>query len=191
MNSVQIPDPMPILLRASVFAEKAHGTQEYAGHPYSFHLRQVAQVLIDSGFGGDDGLLAAAYLHDVVEDTGVNIAEIKEKFGDRVAELVWACSGFGVNRKERNADIAEKLQRWPGACVLKVADRTANVENGISENHDYCGMYAKEREPFEDLVRDHVPPEMFARLVRAHDRAAEVAAEKRSAGKTINDQPNV
>ncbi|WP_311769627.1 HD domain-containing protein [Listeria rocourtiae] len=74
--------------RASDFAEQAHQMQrrKITGEPYFSHPRNVAHLLRDAGFR--DEVVAAGFLHDVVEDTPVTLDEIRADFGDEVAELV-------------------------------------------------------------------------------------------------------
>ncbi|MDI6861699.1 MAG: bifunctional (p)ppGpp synthetase/guanosine-3',5'-bis(diphosphate) 3'-pyrophosphohydrolase [Caldisericia bacterium] len=70
-----------------LFAKKAHEGQERASHePYILHPLNVALILLD--FNVDFSTLAAAILHDVVEDTNVTIDTIRDKFGKEIASLV-------------------------------------------------------------------------------------------------------
>src|ERR1035437_6863524 len=92
--------------RARVFALLAHGDQRYGAHPYSYHLDAVADICEPYG----ESVQCAAYLHDVVEDTGVGLASIREEFGDLVA----ACVGLltdaaGGTRAERKVITHKKL----------------------------------------------------------------------------------
>lgn len=143
-------------------AIKWHGEQKYGkDKPISYHLGKVEQVLVDFGYDSDVWR-AAAWLHDVVEDTEVGIQHIHLYFGWEVSRLVWAVSGFGHNRAERVQNILTKLRMEPDACILKLADRIANVEEGGKKD-----MYLKEQPAFEHVVRRNVPEEMWARLEKA------------------------
>lgn len=139
----------------------AHGDQRYGKQPYEYHLAKVAQILKDFGYD-DDTWQAAAWLHDVVEDTKTNIQYINLAFGWEVSMLVWAVTGFGATRQERVNNILTKLRGYPNACVLKLADRIANVEESGKKD-----MYLKEQDMFEHVVRRHVPPAMWTRLEEA------------------------
>jgi GTP pyrophosphokinase len=76
-----------ILRRAVSFASRAHaGQRRISGEPYVQHTLAVARTLADLGL--DHETLAAAILHDVVEDTGVSLDDLKQEFGPRIAELV-------------------------------------------------------------------------------------------------------
>ncbi|WP_405493760.1 HD domain-containing protein [Nocardia sp. NBC_00511] len=150
------------------FAEAAHGNQKYGDGPYSDHLSAVRAVLGDFGFGGEFGV--AAWLHDVLEDTAVSRAELESTFGAGVTELVWAVTGVGDTREERNADIYRKIAAHPAAVVVKLADRIANVE--ASAGTRYLAMYQREYPEFRSrlgtfLADDPSISRMWSRLDRA------------------------
>lgn len=152
------------------FAVDAHGDQMYGEHPYSYHLLKVSEVLLDFGYL-EDKWQAAAWLHDVLEDTETSADDISSRFGFEVLNLVWAVTGEGKNRKEKQASIIHKLHALKEACVLKLADRIANLEACICEHNTQgkMSMYYKELPAFEKVVRKHTPPEMWNRLVAAFD----------------------
>ena len=76
-----------LLKRAYDFARKAHTNQKRAsGEEYFIHPCTVAGILIDLGL--DAATVAAAFLHDVIEDTSVSEGDIRKEFGDEVLELV-------------------------------------------------------------------------------------------------------
>ncbi|MEU1204895.1 HD domain-containing protein [Nocardia sp. NPDC005825] len=129
---------------ARCFARAAHGDQKYGGAPYLIHLATVRDVLGDFRFSGDLGV--AAWLHDVLEDTAVTRVELEAAFGAGVAELVWAVTGIGATRAERNQDIYAKIADCPSAVILKLADRIANVE--ASAGTRWFAMYAAEQPAF-------------------------------------------
>ena len=83
---------MTIIERAELFATAAHGAtgqkRKYTDEPYVIHLREVALLVAEHG--GDDAMIAAAWLHDVVEDTAITLDEITAHFGEDVASLVFA-----------------------------------------------------------------------------------------------------
>lgn len=135
---------------ARYYASVKHAGQTYSGDlPYTHHLAAVEAVLRRFGGPGvDDGeMLAAAWLHDVVEDTGTKLKQIEELFGAEVARLVGAVTNEpGENRKVRHALTYPKIREaGPKAVVLKLADRIANVEAGGS----MVKMYRKEYESFK------------------------------------------
>ena len=79
-----------VLDRAIIFAVKAHSGTERRGKGYPYIIHPMEAVEIVSTMTSDQELLAAAALHDTVEDTDVTVDQIREEFGDRVAALVAA-----------------------------------------------------------------------------------------------------
>ena len=81
---------MELVSEASVFATKAHDgmRRKKSQSPYILHPMEAAVIV--GTMTDDQNLIAAAALHDVVEDAGVTLAEIEERFGKRVRELVGA-----------------------------------------------------------------------------------------------------
>ena len=130
------------------YAVRSHEGQFYGNFPYSTHLSDVYDVLIEFGIQ-DSVLLAGAWLHDILEDRDRNYADIKRIADIEVAEVVYAVTDEkGKNRKERH----EKT--WPGilsierAIVLKQADMIANMRRGIREKSRQLQMYRKEYPEF-------------------------------------------
>ena len=153
------------LERAEAFANKKHANQKYGDGPYTIHLRAVVQVLNDFGWRVTD-ILVAGWLHDTIEDTDTTREEIECLFGEQVARLVWACTGVGANRKERNQSIYAKLKECPEGVCLKLADRIPNAENSKANNPSLFEMYKKEYEAFENalLLLDPNITDMWDRL---------------------------
>ncbi|WP_437949554.1 HD domain-containing protein [Sorangium sp. So ce296] len=129
--------------------EERHAGQRYGQHPYCVHLAQVRAVLAAFGHGGALGV--AAWLHDALEDTATTREEIAARFGEDVAALMWAVTGTGRNRKERNRAVYEKIRQHPEAAILKLADRIANAE-ASREHPDKRAMYRSEQEGFEQAL---------------------------------------
>lgn len=150
------------IARARAFAVAAHGDQTYGAFPYVVHLDQVALICRDFWF---DGVLEqVAYLHDVLEDTGVTSLELELEFGASVAEAVALITDTkGETRKERKAKTYERLAgldvtraRWAEgqwALIVKAADRLANVRMCALENNEsMLKMYREEQPEFENAV---------------------------------------
>jgi len=140
---------------AQVFASALHDdrNQIYEGKPYSFHLEQVVDNII--GYDViDKDILAAGWLHDCVEDTGVGLATIRNLFGERIASLVDAVTDAkGPDRKTRKALTYPKILAVPGATVIKLADRMANIRFAIATgNKRQIKMYQKEFPEFHDKL---------------------------------------
>src|SRR5215216_4911254 len=76
-----------LLVRAFRFSSKAHADQQRrSGEEFILHPYAVARICAELQL--DDETIAAALLHDVVEDTGVTLEELAEEFGEGVAQLV-------------------------------------------------------------------------------------------------------
>lgn len=153
---------MAKIARAREFAIKAHKKQLYGKQPYVVHLDAVVKVLIRFGVSNED-LLTAGYLHDTIEDTATTIQELESTFGNVVASLVDAVTdGFGRNRKEKKERPYKLIPTVPGALVLKLADRIANVEAAKRQgNFGLLNMYAKEQLEFRRRLFDPAHKTMF------------------------------
>ena len=77
-----------LLDRAIIFAVKAHAGTERRGKGFPYIVHPMEAVEIVATISPDQELLAAAALHDTVEDTDVTVEQLRAEFGDRVAELV-------------------------------------------------------------------------------------------------------
>jgi guanosine-3',5'-bis(diphosphate) 3'-pyrophosphohydrolase len=136
--------------RARTFAQQAHAGQRYGDFDFlEGHLGRVVSTL--HKFGEDDPvLLAAAWLHDTVEDTQITVEDIKAAFGDDVADLVWRLTDeTDGNRKERHHQTHLKIRGRTEAVRIKLADRIANVETSIEQRTHLRGMYRAEHEMFQ------------------------------------------
>lgn len=138
--------------RTRGFAVWAHGIQTYGdGRPYSVHLDAVADVA--RCLDAPEDVIHAAYLHDVVEDTGIPISVIEDLFGSSIAKLVAAVTNErGANRAERHARTYPKTRAaGPDAVLLKLCDRIANVV-ACTDNPKLLPMYQKERQAFQQAL---------------------------------------
>jgi (p)ppGpp synthase/HD superfamily hydrolase len=126
----------PFVERAMRLAATAHLAQRRKGTdiPYLTHLASVALILSRGGFD-DDEVLAAALLHDAVEDTQLTADEIRDGFGDRVASLVVAVSetkrdedGVALPWRHRKQEHVARLRSEPvEARAITLADKIHNV----------------------------------------------------------------
>lgn len=136
-----------------VLAIDMHGNQRYGSRPYAFHLAQVEAWLNEYNYNEFE-YQAAAWLHDTVEDCrGVTPARLSSIFGETVAGIVWACTGEGKNRKERQESIYVKLKKYPTAAPVKLADRICNMYHSSLESPEKLTMYLGEWETFKENVK--------------------------------------
>ncbi|MFL7814037.1 MAG: HD domain-containing protein [Anaerolineales bacterium] len=121
-------------------AYRLHNQQTRKGSntPYVSHLMAVSALVLENG--GNENQAIAALLHDAVEDQGGwdTLREIKDKFGDEVADLVDGCTDAYTHPKppwkERKVSYLEKLRSAPDSVVLiSLSDK---VHNARSILHD-------------------------------------------------------
>ncbi|MFN6209815.1 MAG: RelA/SpoT family protein, partial [Microcystis sp.] len=133
-NDPQNPDS-GLICRAFNFAHKLHeGQYRKSGEPYIAHPIAVAGLLRD--LGGDGAMIAAGFLHDVVEDTEVTPEEIEDRFGVEVRNLVEAVTKLSkFNFSSKTERQAENFRRMFLAMaqdirviVVKLADRLHNMQ---------------------------------------------------------------
>lgn len=127
------PSASPELATAALrFARRVHLGQhrKQTGEQFVQHPIAVADLLLDSGYDG--ALITAAYLHDVVEKTHVELDEIRERFGPQVAGLVDdlsedpAIEVYGARKRALRRGI---LEAGGGSVIVYAADRVANMRD--------------------------------------------------------------
>jgi GTP pyrophosphokinase len=123
-----------LLERAFAFAVQAHeGQQRRSGEPFIEHPLAVASILAELHL--DEETLAAALLHDVVEDTGTDIEQLRAEFGDDVAKLVDGVTKLTrIQFQSREHAEAENYRKMivamaqdPRVILIKLADRLHNM----------------------------------------------------------------
>lgn len=118
-----------LVMRAMNYARDAHKHQFRSDGetPYFEHVRQVA-LLVEYG-GGSEEAVAAALLHDVMEDAGVGFETLAAWFGDYVASLVRELTfpEGTQNRKQLQLQAAQGMS--PDAKLIKLADILANLQD--------------------------------------------------------------
>ncbi len=163
---------MSIADAAKEFAIAQHGTQKYGDRPYSYHLAQVSQVLAEFGYAGDEAIMAAGWLHDVLEDTPTTYEILASEFGKETADIVFAVTSEpGENRADRFRKTALEIQSNKKALIVKLADRIANTEASLQSNPKLYKMYLKEFPLFKQLLYNPQDIElmpMWNRLENSH-----------------------
>lgn len=131
------------ILSAAQYAAEKHADQKRkGGEPFINHLIEVAHLVSTALPEPDSNLVAAAFLHDTIEDTGVTAAELTERFGQDVTALVLEMTDDKSLptevRKRLQVEHAPKLS--VRAQVIKLADKISNLHSIISSpppNWDY------------------------------------------------------
>jgi guanosine-3',5'-bis(diphosphate) 3'-pyrophosphohydrolase len=123
-----------LILRAAAFAADKHRHQRRKDHartPYINHPLAVARVLAEEGGVKDPEILAAAILHDTLEDTATTRGELEREFGARIEALVSEVTDDKSLPKQRRKQL--QIDRAPmkskGAALIKVADKICNLRD--------------------------------------------------------------
>lgn len=151
---------MNLYTRALCFAAKAHDCQlrQFTGAPYISHPIAVAETI--RTIGGTEEMVAAALLHDVVEDSNVPIEMIEYEFGEDIAALVdWLTDPIVEgNRAVRKAFACELLSHAPGAAqTIKVADLLDNTASITEFAPKFARVYLLEKQNLLDVMKDAHP----------------------------------
>ena len=152
-----------LILKAAHFAAKKHRDQrrkdEHAS-PYIIHPISVALAITQIGGVDDPEILAAALLHDTLEDTETTPEELEAEFGKKVCEYVLDVSDDKTlpkdERKRRQIEHAKKISK--GAALIKLGDKISNVTDVInSPPEDWDINRRKEYLDWAEKVIDNCP----------------------------------
>ena len=130
-------DSVRRILGAARFAAEKHAQQRRKGEnaePYLNHLLEVDELIAASSRDLDVGLMMAAFLHDTVEDTGVTLQELEQRFGKDVADLVAEVTDDKSLPKEtrKQLQIEHTPEKSARAQTLKLADKISNLRAIVS-----------------------------------------------------------
>ena len=125
-----------LVLKAVKFAAQKHRDQrrkDQESSPYIIHPISVALVMAEVGGIDDPEFLAAALLHDTLEDTNTSPDELETEFGQRVRKLVEEVTDDkSLPREERkNKQIENAARLSDGAALIKLGDKISNVQDVI------------------------------------------------------------
>ena len=132
--------------RAIEFAVKAHSDSERRGKGFPYIIRPMEAAAIVATMTSDQELLAAAVLHDTVEDTNVTVDQLRTLFGDRVASLVEAESDVfveGLSEEatwhDRKQAAIDRLAAAPhDAKMVALGDKLSNMR-AIARDYEVQG----------------------------------------------------
>ncbi|MBR1175478.1 HD domain-containing protein [Bradyrhizobium sp. KB893862 SZCCT0404] len=124
--------PIRLVSEAAELAARRHNGMARKGRgnePYINHLAEVANLLAAATDGADAELIAAGWLHDVIEDTDTTGAELAQTFSERVASLVVECTDdMSLPKAERRQkQVEDAPHKSPGAKLIKIADKISNI----------------------------------------------------------------
>ena len=143
---------MNIIEKADLFASVAHAAigqkRKYTKVDYIVHPRRVSKIVAEHG--GTDDMIAAALLHDVLEDTQVTSDLIAEVFGWKIHKLVVELTDISKpedgNRAKRKAMDAKKLGKVSReAQVIKLADLIDNSDDIEANDPSFAKVFLKEK----------------------------------------------
>lgn len=150
--------------RARLFATGAHAAvgqaRKYTGEPYINHPAAVANLV--RSVPHDDAMLAAAWLHDVVEDTRVSLSVIEDEFGADVAHLVFDLTdvsnpSYGNRAARKAIDRAHTQNASPRAKTIKLADLIDNTRTIAAYDPDFAAVYMQEKALLLQVLREGDP----------------------------------
>jgi guanosine-3',5'-bis(diphosphate) 3'-pyrophosphohydrolase len=144
---------LPLIVSALEFAAHKHRDQrrkDAQASPYINHPIALANVLVREGGVNDPAVLAAALLHDTVEDTQTTAPELREAFGEKIAGIVEEVTDdknlLKAERKRLQIEHAAHISRE--AKLVKLADKICNVRD-VADHPPAKWDLARRREYFE------------------------------------------
>jgi guanosine-3',5'-bis(diphosphate) 3'-pyrophosphohydrolase len=181
---------IPLIRKAYEFSDKAHaGQKRQSGEPFVEHCLEVAFILAEQHM--DSTTIAAGLIHDVIEDTPVTSAEVRDHFGGEVTELVDGVTKLGAlqfsSREELQAEYFRKMLLTMAqdirVILIKLADRLHNMRTLehlprekrtriAQETRDvYCPLahrfgLNRIKVELEDLSLKYLEPEVYLDLVK-------------------------
>jgi (p)ppGpp synthase/HD superfamily hydrolase len=151
---------MDVVRKAQVYAMAAHAAvgqrRKYTGEPYIVHPAEVAKIVAGVP-GSTPDMVAAAWLHDVVEDTGCTYNDIHMGFGTDIATLVgWLTD---VSKPEDGPRwFRKKMDREHTAAApaeaqtIKLADLISNTKSIVAHDKKFAKVYLEEKRLLLDVM---------------------------------------
>ena len=151
---------MDIVRKAQVYAMAAHAAvgqrRKYTNEPYIVHPAEVAKIVAGVP-GSTPDMVAAAWLHDVVEDTGCTYTDIHMAFGADIAALVGWLTDVSKpedgNRAHRKAMDREHTAAAPAeAQTIKLADLISNSRSIMAHDPEFARTYLAEKRALLEVM---------------------------------------
>lgn len=168
-----------LVARARAYATTAHKRIEhrrkYSDQPYEVHLEAVAKLV--ASVSDDSETLAAAWLHDTVEDTPATLGDIEAEFGPAVAELVEELTdvskpGDGNRARRKELDRQHLAQASARAKTVKLADLIDNCRDITRHDPRFARVYLAEMAALLEVLKEG-DPSLMQQARRVHARSLE------------------
>lgn len=152
---------LALIEQARVFATEAHASinqrRRFSDEPYIVHPEAVAQLV--SEVTDETALIAAAWLHDVVEDTPVTLSDLRNQFGDDITQLVYEVSkvsgDIAGDRVLKSAlDRDHFAQASPRGKTIKLADMIDNLKSVVQSAPEFAKSYVPEKSLLLPLLKE-------------------------------------
>ncbi len=148
-----MPNDLALVLQALEFAANKHRDQrrkDAEASPYINHPIQLAAVLCRDGQVTDAVVVAAAILHDTIEDTNTTFGELQREFGAEIAQVVMEVTDNKDLRKEerKRLQIEHAAHLSPRAKLVKLADKICNIRD-VASSPPATWSLERRREYFE------------------------------------------
>jgi (p)ppGpp synthase/HD superfamily hydrolase len=175
---------LDLVTKAREFALQAHRKRDhrrkYSGEPYEVHLIDVANIV--ASVSDHAPTIAAAYLHDVVEDTDVTLTEVEAAFGPEVATLVENLTDIsrpqdGNRARRKEVDRQHLARARPEAKTVKLADIISNAPDIARHDSGFGRVYIKEAEALLEVLKEG-HPELYQRAQRTLRESLDMIRKK-------------
>lgn len=143
---------LDIVEKARVFATAAHGAigqkRKYTFDPYIVHPAEVVEIV--KTVPHTEAMLAAAWLHDVIEDTAITRSELRDEFAGEIYELVNWLTNIS-KPSDGNRAVRKEMDRIhlscapAGAQTIKLADLIANSRTILIHDPNFAKVYIPEK----------------------------------------------
>jgi (p)ppGpp synthase/HD superfamily hydrolase len=163
-------DGFDVVRKAQVYAMAAHAAvgqkRKYTGEPYIVHPAEVAKIVAGVP-GATPDMVAAAWLHDVVEDTGCTFTDVHMAFGIDIATLVgWLTDVSkpedGPRWYRKKMDREHTAQAPAEAQTIKLADLISNSRSIMEHDPKFAKVYLEEKRLLLEVLTKG-DPELHAR----------------------------
>lgn len=150
--------------KAALFANDAHALidqrRKYTHQPYIVHPQTVAELV--RSVSADENMLAAAWLHDTLEDTPATFRQLYRLFGKEVALLVSMLTNPPVHEKDsrlkrKQRQLQHYLYASPQAQTIKLADIIDNTRDVVDNDPNFAQHYLVEKQIQLNLLRNGDP----------------------------------